>query len=602
MAKKRKSKLFRGNTTKMLARGISLPNLYAKIKDLDELQLEDKSALEAAALIQEERIEEEVLLQKGQDVWGLIDEVEDTPIRIQLGISNQKENVDSIEELIEVDETDFAEQLQKKYNAIASITEQNVSSSAEGSIGVANIFEASLPVEEEGIEQDKHVHDRRYDHRKREDKKDNTIFQKILSRVLQTTEEEEQDSIPTETRDLPETQDILKKQEIIEENPSENHKIFSFQEHYIEENFGLDILDSDLFDYHQNLGDISILQQVEAKPKVSSSQKYLLAQIDKGIQDEKLVTTDVQDEIPEGIFSLHEEIPSKQSQSSISLFSPSDGIKNPKMEPDFVETNDMTKGDTVLHDVSLLTKTENILAKQESTIDKLHFARPLLPIHEQGVPSVIVEELLFDDEMEDHSDEQTMLSVSMDENVRTGSVLYIDEGEGQDTDEENLSQNTIDKNTKKYVNTDIYSKENQSENTYLGEEQSEEYSENKFDDNKFDDISITDGIQIQLGEQEDTIVAEQAWDIPTAISDEFEQTIHENARPVPIRLKSKRAQRRSRVMPENFSTISIEELEEPKNPILDSQRITMGQRSSKFPLFLIAFIMGVLIFAFIAAC
>ena len=132
MAKKRKSKLFRGNTTKMLTRGISLPNLYAKIKDLDDCNLRIKVLWRQAALIQEERIEEEVLQKSGQDVWEVADEVDDSPIRIQLGISNQQEKPDaeSIEDIVAEENEKITEHLQKKYKAIASITEQNVSHSS----------------------------------------------------------------------------------------------------------------------------------------------------------------------------------------------------------------------------------------------------------------------------------------------------------------------------------------------------------------------------------------------------------------------------------------------------------------------------------------
>ena len=88
MAKKRKSKLFRGNTKKMLAQGVSLASMFPKLKDLDGLESEDKSALDAEALIHEERIQDEALQKTGQDVWGIVEDVDESPIRIQLGPEN----------------------------------------------------------------------------------------------------------------------------------------------------------------------------------------------------------------------------------------------------------------------------------------------------------------------------------------------------------------------------------------------------------------------------------------------------------------------------------------------------------------------------------
>ena len=119
----------------------------------------------------------------------------------------------------------------------------------------------------------------------------------------------------------------------------------------------------------------------------------------------------------------------------------------------------------------------------------------------------------------------------------------------------------------------------------------------------FDEESVTDGIQVNLGHTDETVLGEDAWNISLEKDEDSEPTIHENARPVPIlRLKSKRAQRRRQIPTENFTPISKEELDDGINPILESQRITIGQSSSKFPLFLITFILGVLIFAFVAAC
>ena len=108
---------------------------------------------------------------------------------------------------------------------------------------------------------------------------------------------------------------------------------------------------------------------------------------------------------------------------------------------------------------------------------------------------------------------------------------------------------------------------------------------------------------MNLGYTDETVLGEDAWNISVEKDEDLEPTIHENARPVPIlRLKSKRAQRRRQISTENFTPISKEELDDGTNPILESQRITIGQSSSKFPLFLITFILGVLIFAFVAAC
>ena len=129
--------------------------------------------------------------------------------------------------------------------------------------------------------------------------------------------------------------------------------------------------------------------------------------------------------------------------------------------------------------------------------------------------------------MKNWSEEQTMIPVSTEKNIRIGSVLYMDEGKA--IDEEITQGDDLQNN--------------------LRENQSNENQSNDDEHSQFDDLSVTDGIQIQLGEQDDTIVGEQAWDIPSSESNEFEQTISENARPVPIiRLKSKRAQRRGRAI------------------------------------------------------
>ena len=59
--------------------------------------------------------------------------------------------------------------------------------------------------------------------------------------------------------------------------------------------------------------------------------------------------------------------------------------------------------------------------------------------------------------------------------------------------------------------------------------------------------------------------------------------------------KVKKSLKKETIPTENFTPISKEELDDGINPILESQRITIGQSSSKFPLFLITFILGVLI-------
>ena len=108
MAKKRKSKLFRGNTKKMLTKGVSLASMFPKLDDLEEFQSEDKSAREAEALIEEERLQDEALQSKGQDLWGMADDEEASPIRIQLQ-ANTSESEQFIEDKISITEVDSAD-------------------------------------------------------------------------------------------------------------------------------------------------------------------------------------------------------------------------------------------------------------------------------------------------------------------------------------------------------------------------------------------------------------------------------------------------------------------------------------------------------------
>ena len=143
MAKKRKSKLFRGNTKKMLTKGVSLASMFPKLNDLDEFQSEDKSAREAEALIEEDRIQDEVLQSKGQDLWGMTEDEEASPIRIQLQ-ANTSDSEQLIEDKISITELDsgegdyqesleipfydgedITEHLRGRYKSIAGITEKN---------------------------------------------------------------------------------------------------------------------------------------------------------------------------------------------------------------------------------------------------------------------------------------------------------------------------------------------------------------------------------------------------------------------------------------------------------------------------------------------
>ena len=84
----------------------------------------------------------------------------------------------------------------------------------------------------------------------------------------------------------------------------------SNSEHYIEENFGLDILDSDLFDYH-HVSDVPPPQNQfddknkEPQESVSVSKKHLFVQIDKDLREEDSSPDPNIDEIPDVIFSLN---------------------------------------------------------------------------------------------------------------------------------------------------------------------------------------------------------------------------------------------------------------------------------------------------------
>ena len=656
MAKKRKSKLFRGNTKKMLTKGVSLASMFPKLDDLEEFQSEDKSAREAEALIEEERLQDEALQSKGQDLWGMAEDEEASPIRIQLQ-ANTSESEQFIEDKISITEVDSAadsnqesleipfydgdditEHLRGRYKSIASITERNYTENNDNnrqdlpfedslldvnnlddnsqdrskSLKIINILEASLPLEEDDID-DVAIQRREKRYRAREmenNRKD--AFKEILSRALLEISDENVDENPDSNQ--------IKSTEVVSleiENPNfENSPLddkSSNSEHYIEENFGLDILDSDLFDYH-HLSDVPPSQKQlaeknkEPQESVSVSKKHLFVQIDKDLREEDSSPDSNIDEIPDVIFSL-DPFEDSTDGNALEIEQDADGtnialqMDSPVLD-EFPQNNLEVTDPQInpLHDKDVpFSKKEEILKQQDQSQretnneshvsdlssanvpEKKYFAQPLLPMDEDGIPSVIIEEWDFEDseggienDSADHSEEYqaqktevdnlgseeepTVVSSSTSPRKSTGAILYIRENE---RDEDNTDGSIF----------------------------------------AFEEEIVTDGIQVNLGHADETVLGEDAWNISVEKDEDLEPTIHENARPVPIlRLKSKRAQRRRQISTENFTPISKEELDDGTNPILESQRITIGQSSSKFPLFLITFILGVLIFAFVAAC
>ena len=670
MAKKRKSKLFRGNTKKMLTQGVSLASMFPKLNELEEFQTEDKSAREAEALIEAERLQDEALQSKGQDLWGVSEDEDASPIRIQLqanpsdstkdaedriSISEVASSEEGYHESLDIPIDDITEHLRGRYKSIASITEKNHigdnsrldasvdEGSMEGSdinpdqptsLGIVNIFEANLPLEEEAID-DAIIQRREKRYRDREKENNSqTAFKEILSRALLENADENAEESAEENVD--EKADLN-----LESNEVEVPKQVSFEiekpnvegnsldlkessnEHYIEENFGLDILDSDLFDYH-HVNDVPSgpdkVTEKNNKVQETVSNKQLFAQIDKDLREEDSSTDPNIDEIPDVIFSLNIFEDStegstleEQEQDNIIVGLSIDSslphqnnldVTDPQIPPlpdhdgeNFLDTKKEVASESVSIEQRKIEEENSQLqfsdVSSAKVSEKKYFAQPLLPMDEDGVPSVIIEEWDFDDsedgldnDVEDPSEvyhventeidnlgyeeEHTVVSSSTPQHKSSGAILYIRENE---RDEKAIDNKSIDED-----NTDgsIFA---------------------------FDEESVTDGIQVNLGHTDETVLGEDAWNISLEKDEDSEPTIHENARPVPIlRLKSKRAQRRRQIPTENFTPISKDELDDGINPILESQRITIGQSSSKFPLFLITFILGVLIFAFVAAC